>query len=67
MTVHTDIGLQIIDSVTCINPGTLSKRRGAGSYAAVSIHPRVLTDEEREAEMVAHNIHDRARVDIAKI
>lgn len=59
---------QVIEAVTCINPGTLSKKRGAGHYAALCIEPRSLTTEEREEESaVAHNVFERARVDITRI
>lgn len=54
--------------MTCINPGTLSKKRGAGHYAVLCIEPRSLTTEEREEESaVAHNVFERARVDITRI
>ena len=59
---------QVIDSVVCINPGTLSKKRGPGTYAAVSIQPRKLTDEERESgDFVGHNLFERARVEVTRI
>lgn len=55
-----------------VNPGPLSKRKGAGTYAQMSIYPRKVTDEEREMEasqgaMVGHNLFHRARVDLLKI
>lgn len=50
-----------------INPGTLSKRRAAGSYAQMAIHPRVITDEEREQKQLDHKMYERARVDINRI
>ena len=52
-----------------VNPGTLSKRRGPGSYAQMSIHPRKLSDHELSggSTKVAHNIFERARVDIIRI
>jgi len=54
--------------MTCINPGTLCKKRGPGHFAAMNVLPRVLTDEERDAgEAVAHNVFERARVDIVRI
>ena len=44
------------------------KRRGAGTYAALSVQPRHVTDEEREASQpVGHNVYERARVDVVKI
>ncbi len=51
-----------------INPGTLSKRKGAGTYSQMTVHPRKVTDEERaEAKMVGHQMFERTRVDIIKI
>jgi DNA polymerase alpha subunit B len=59
---------QVVDSVLCINPGTLSKRRGAGTYAAMTLAPRsIATDEEREAEVLSHNVFERARVDVTRV
>lgn len=50
-----------------INPGMLSKRRGAGTFAALNVQPRMLSDEEREAGLITHKIYERARVDITRI
>lgn len=50
-----------------INPGTLSKRRAAGTYAHVAIHPRTMTDEERQEKQLSHRVFERARVEITKI
>ncbi|KXT13932.1 hypothetical protein AC579_2387 [Pseudocercospora musae] len=59
---------RFIEGVLCINPGTLSKRRGPGTFAALSVSPRTLTDEDRSSEEFAgHNLHERARVEITRI
>lgn len=50
-----------------INPGTLSKRRGPGTYARMALHPRRLTEDELNAAKVTHNVYERAKVDIVKI
>ena len=51
-----------------INPGTLSKRRAAGTYARMIVNPASVTDEEKEkGYAVAHKLWERARVDIVKI
>jgi DNA polymerase alpha subunit B len=51
-----------------INPGTLSKRRGPGTYARMIIEPLQITDEERDkGDVVGHRLYDRCRVDIVKI
>ncbi|KAK3067835.1 DNA-directed DNA polymerase alpha subunit pol12 [Teratosphaeriaceae sp. CCFEE 6253] len=60
--------VKVIDGITCINPGTASKKRGAGHFAAMNVRPRVLTEEEREAgQAVAHEVFGRARVDVVRI
>ena len=52
----------------CINPGTLSKKRGAGTFAALNVQPKALSDEEREAgEPLANSVFERARVDVVRI
>jgi DNA polymerase alpha subunit B len=51
-----------------INPGYLSKRKAAGTYAKLTIYPATLTDEEKsENKMVGHRLFERARVDIIRI
>jgi DNA polymerase alpha subunit B len=60
--------MQVIDGITCINPGTLSKKRGAGHFVAMNVQARSLKDEEREAgQAVAHEVFGRARVDVVRI
>ncbi|KAJ5894322.1 hypothetical protein N7495_006013 [Penicillium taxi] len=59
--------VKVVDSVLVINPGTLSKRRAAGSYAQLAIHPRAVSDEEREQKQLDHKLYERARVDINRI
>jgi DNA polymerase alpha subunit B len=54
--------------VVVINPGLLSKRRAPGTYARMVVHPRDVTNEEREAEDKPLNkVYERARVDIVRI
>ncbi|EFE42363.1 hypothetical protein TRV_02887 [Trichophyton verrucosum HKI 0517] len=59
--------VKVVESVLVINPGKLSKRRGPGTYAQVSVHPKRLTEEERESKFVGHKVYERARVDIIRI
>jgi DNA polymerase alpha subunit B len=59
--------VQVVNSVLVINPGTLSKRRAAGTYAQISIHPRVIADDEREQKQLSHKLYERARVDVIRI
>ncbi|RDL39417.1 DNA polymerase alpha subunit B [Venustampulla echinocandica] len=59
---------KVVESVVAINPGYLSKRRGAGTYAKLTVYPPSLTDEERDSpQMVGHRLFERARVDILRI
>ena len=51
-----------------INPGTLAKRRAAGTYARLIIQPARVGDDEREKGLaVAHKLWERTRVDIVRI
>ncbi|PYH87928.1 DNA polymerase [Aspergillus ellipticus CBS 707.79] len=59
--------VKVVDSVTVINPGTLSKRRGAGTYAQMAVHARTIAVEERQQKQVGHKLYERARVDITRI
>jgi DNA polymerase alpha subunit B len=58
---------QIVESVLVLNPGFLSRRRGPGTFAKVTVLPRMLEEEEQGAAMVAHKLYERARVDIVRI
>lgn len=58
---------QVVESVLVLNPGTLSKRRAAGTYAQMAIHPRIMTPEERGERQLSHRIFERARVDVVRI
>lgn len=51
-----------------LNPGTLSKKRGPGTFCQMSVLPRMLSDEERESgEAVANAVFERARVDVVRV
>ncbi|KAI0123072.1 DNA polymerase subunit alpha B [Xylariales sp. AK1849] len=58
---------KVVESVLVINPGYLSKRRGAGTYARMTLYPPTLSEEEGGAGMVSHRVFDRARVEITRI
>ncbi|KAK7537910.1 DNA polymerase alpha 70 kDa subunit [Phyllosticta citricarpa] len=59
---------KVINSVLVLNPGTLSKRKGPGTYSRMTVLPAKITDEEREKEgLVPHRLYERARVDIVHI
>ena len=49
-----------------VNPGYLSKRRGAGTYARMTLHPMAQADLTGES-MLSHKVFDRARVEITRI
>ncbi|KAM0328523.1 hypothetical protein ACHAQA_004930 [Verticillium albo-atrum] len=56
---------KVVESVLVINPGVLSKRRGAGTYARMTLYPPTV-DLSGES-MISHRVFDRARVEITKI
>lgn len=59
---------KVVEGVMVVNPGFSSKKRGAGTFAQVVVRPKVVTDEEREAEAkMLHLLYERARVDIVRI
>ena len=68
----------VVDSVLVVNPGTLSKKKGPGTFAQFYINPAEISEENRKeqrrreeeglsAKMVAHGIFQRAKVDVVKI
>ncbi|KAF6819148.1 DNA polymerase subunit alpha B [Colletotrichum sojae] len=57
---------KVVESVLVINPGSLSKRRGAGTYARLTLFPPKVVATQSEA-MMSHGIFDRARVEINRI
>ncbi|KAL1836242.1 hypothetical protein VTJ49DRAFT_5404 [Mycothermus thermophilus] len=57
---------KVVDSVLVINPGYLSKRKAAGTYAKMTLYPPS-QDTPAVEGMVAHRIFDRARVEITRI
>ncbi|KAG6024238.1 hypothetical protein E4U40_003416 [Claviceps sp. LM458 group G5] len=55
---------KVVESVLTINPGSLSRRKGSGTYARMTLHaPSAAVSED----MVSHRIFDRARVEIVRI
>ena len=50
-----------------INPGSLSKKKAAGTYAKMALGERKLSEEEREMKNVSHDVFERARVDVVRI
>ncbi|KAL8730371.1 MAG: hypothetical protein Q9166_004136 [cf. Caloplaca sp. 2 TL-2023] len=59
---------KVVENVLVVNPGPLSKRKGAGTFAQMTIYPRKLTDQERSpGALVGHKLFERARVDVVRI
>ncbi|KAF4584505.1 DNA polymerase alpha subunit B [Ophiocordyceps camponoti-floridani] len=58
--------VKVIESVLAINPGHLSKRKGPGTYAHMTLCAPDVTTAEGDA-VVGHRIFDRARVEIVRI
>lgn len=58
---------KVVESVLVINPGFLSKRKAAGTYARVIVQPATMSEEERCGTYVAHKLFKRARVEIVRI
>ncbi len=50
-----------------INPGYVSKRKAAGTFARLTVQPASLTDGDRGSSVLAHKVYERARVDIIRI
>ncbi|KAH7369290.1 DNA polymerase subunit alpha B [Plectosphaerella cucumerina] len=58
---------KVIESVLFINPGFLSKRKAAGTYARMTLHAPPAQAGSDDDGLVANRIFDRARVEITKI
>ncbi|EXJ78501.1 DNA polymerase alpha subunit B [Capronia coronata CBS 617.96] len=59
--------VKVVDSVMVINPGQLSKRKAAGTYSQISLHPRILAEDEKSQRSVPHKVFERARVEVVRI
>ncbi|KAI1422994.1 DNA polymerase alpha/epsilon subunit B [Xylaria sp. FL1777] len=59
---------RVVESVLVLNPGYLSKRRGPGTYARMTVYPPKVTEEEMNSgAVVGHKVFERARVEITRI
>lgn len=57
-----------MESVLVVNPGTLSKKKGAGTYARVTVLPAESDSKDQtRSSLVGHRMFERARVDIVRI
>lgn len=59
--------VQVVESVLIINPGYLSKRRGPGTYARMTLYPPSTSGTEQAGGMLGHMVYERARVEITRI
>ena len=50
-----------------INPGPLSKRKGAGTYARMTLHAPAIDAKDAVGGMLSHKVFERARVEITRI
>lgn len=57
----------MVESVLVINPGLLSKRRGAGTYARMTLFPPDRDGVTEASGMVSHGVFKRARVELVRI
>lgn len=58
---------KVVESVLVINPGFLSKRKAAGTYARLTVQPAAVKEEDEGRKMVPHRLYERARVEIVRI
>ncbi|KAL2176442.1 DNA polymerase alpha subunit B N-terminal-domain-containing protein [Thermothelomyces heterothallicus CBS 202.75] len=58
---------KVVESVLVINPGYLSKRKAAGTYAKMTLYPPSPEDMAGNGGLTAHKIYERARVEITRI
>jgi DNA polymerase alpha subunit B len=58
----------VVESVLVVNPGFLSKRGSANTYAKLTVHPASMTEGERNSKtMLGHKLFERAGVELLKI
>lgn len=59
---------KVVEGVMVVNPGFASKKRGAGTLAQVVVQKQEVSDEQRAAgRSLAHEVYNRARVDIVRV
>ncbi|KAL5614552.1 hypothetical protein BROUX41_004655 [Berkeleyomyces rouxiae] len=58
--------VKVVESVLMINPGSLSRRAGPGTYAKMAIYPPKVAQDGDDA-MQSHSIFSRSRVEIVRI
>lgn len=63
---------KIVDGVVVVNPGSLSKRAGAGAFLNMAILPPVPSGDGGGGggdgeQVVGHKVYERARVEVVRI
>ncbi|GAM90586.1 hypothetical protein ANO11243_086310 [Dothideomycetidae sp. 11243] len=58
---------KVVESVVAVNPGSLSKRKAAGTFIDIKILPRTVNENEKDREVLGHELFNRARVDVVRI
>ncbi|TQS37002.1 hypothetical protein Golomagni_02537 [Golovinomyces magnicellulatus] len=58
---------KVVEGVLVINPGYLSRRKVTGTYTKIAIRSVMPDPKEEDSSIIAHNVFERARVDIFKI
>ncbi|KAF2148184.1 DNA polymerase [Myriangium duriaei CBS 260.36] len=58
---------KVVDSVVAVNPGSLSKRKAAGTFIDMKILPRLVKADETDRDVLGHELFNRARVDVVRI
>ena len=58
--------VKVVEGVVAVNPGTLMKKRGPGTFARLTVLPLV-PDTDNAEEFIGHSCWKRCRVDIVRI
>ncbi|KAI9716622.1 MAG: DNA-directed DNA polymerase alpha subunit pol12 [Chrysothrix sp. TS-e1954] len=60
--------IKVVNGVLVVNPGTLSKKKGPGSFGQMYVNAPIVSDEDKEeGQPIAHRLYERARVDVVRI
>jgi len=56
-----------VDGVVVVNPGVVSKKASAGTFARVYIAPKGTGEGEMEVDVMKADVWERCRVDLHRI
>ena len=56
---------KVVEGVVAVNPGSCSKRMGAGTYVEMVVEAARVEDMGEEG--VAHRVFERARVEVVRV